>query len=346
MKDSFELKGGGEGKDNSGYVADDGVVIPSIDNKLAANGKSEGDSKALANGGQEVYPESGKPFWKIVLNTPDQDANLNLPVIGSLVYCESSALDHVASEMVLLNENIMFLFCFQNGDATLTGDGVVGDEDGMPDRPQWSNGVEFIMSCIAMSVGLGNVWRFPFTAYENGGGAFLIPYIIVLFIIGKPMYYMEMAMGQFSSYGAVKVWNISPILTGDGVNPYTDSRSKIVNPSSSGLGYGQIFSTLCIVTYYVSLMAITAFYFIMSFKSVLPWAVCQPDWGANCFDGSENQTFNASSNQMSSSEYYFNARVTDKVYTNTYILQVKMDPLIGRGLEFFDTGIATCSPKR
>nr|CAD7568157.1 unnamed protein product [Timema californicum] len=224
MKDSFELKGGGEGKDNSGYVADDGVVIPSIDNKLAANGKSEGDSKALANGGQ-------------------------------------------------------------NGDATLTGDGVVGDEDGMPDRPQWSNGVEFIMSCIAMSVGLGNVWRFPFTAYENGGGAFLIPYIIVLFIIGKPMYYMEMAMGQFSSYGAVKVWNISPILT--------------------GLGYGQIFSTLCIVTYYVSLMAITAFYFIMSFKSVLPWAVCQPDWGANCFDGSENQTFNASSNQMSSSEYYF-----------------------------------------
>nr|CAD7194294.1 unnamed protein product [Timema douglasi] len=224
MKDSFELKGGGEGTDNAGYVADNGVVIPSIDNKLAANGKSEGDSKALANGGQ-------------------------------------------------------------NGDATLTGDGVAGDEDEMPDRPQWSNGVEFIMSCIAMSVGLGNVWRFPFTAYENGGGAFLIPYIIVLFIIGKPMYYMEMAMGQFSSYGAVKVWNISPILT--------------------GLGYGQIFSTLCIVTYYVSLMAITAFYFIMSFKSVLPWAVCQPDWGANCFDGSGNQTFNASSNQMSSSEYYF-----------------------------------------
>nr|CAD7396080.1 unnamed protein product [Timema cristinae] len=224
MKDSFELKGGGEGMDNTGYVADNDVVIPSIDNKLAANGKSEGHSKALANGGQ-------------------------------------------------------------NGDATLTGDGVAGDEDEMPDRPQWSNGVEFIMSCIAMSVGLGNVWRFPFTAYENGGGAFLIPYIIVLFIIGKPMYYMEMAMGQFSSYGAVKVWNISPILT--------------------GLGYGQIFSTLCIVTYYVSLMAITAFYFIMSFKSVLPWAFCQPDWGANCFDGTGNQTFNASSNQMSSSEYYF-----------------------------------------
>lgn len=62
------------------------------------------------------------------------------------------------------------------------------------------------MSCIAMSVGLGNIWRFPFTAYENGGGAFLIPYIIVLLVIGRPMYYMEMGLGQFSSRGNVKVF--------------------------------------------------------------------------------------------------------------------------------------------
>lgn len=52
-------------------------------------------------------------------------------------------------------------------------------------RTNWSNGLEFLMSCISVSVGLGNVWRFPFTAFENGGGAFLIPYIIVLFLIGK-----------------------------------------------------------------------------------------------------------------------------------------------------------------
>jgi solute carrier family 6 amino acid transporter-like protein 5/7/9/14 len=61
---------------------------------------------------------------------------------------------------------------------------------------------------------IGNVWRFPYTAYKNGGGAFLIPYIIVLLFIGKPLYFLEMAMGQFSSYGSVKVWEIVPILKG------------------------------------------------------------------------------------------------------------------------------------
>ena len=56
-----------------------------------------------------------------------------------------------------------------------------------------------------MQVGLGNVWRFPYTAYANGGGAFLIPYIIVLMLIGRPLYFMELAMGQFSSASSVKV---------------------------------------------------------------------------------------------------------------------------------------------
>lgn len=70
------------------------------------------------------------------------------------------------------------------------------------------------MSCIAMSVGLGNIWRFPFTALENGGGAFLIPYLIVLLIVGKPIYYMEMLIGQFSSRGSVKVYDFAPIMRG------------------------------------------------------------------------------------------------------------------------------------
>ena len=94
----------------------------------------------------------------------------------------------------------MFLLCprpsLSSADAHMTanyairvpqenGDG--GGGGGEPKRERWGNRVEFLLSCIAMSVGLGNVWRFPFTAYENGGGAFLIPYIIVLLSIGEFM---------------------------------------------------------------------------------------------------------------------------------------------------------------
>lgn len=65
-----------------------------------------------------------------------------------------------------------------------------------------------------MSVGLGNVWRFPFAALENGGGAFLIPYFIVLFVVGRPIYYLEMIVGQFSSRGSAKVYDMVPAMRG------------------------------------------------------------------------------------------------------------------------------------
>ena len=47
-------------------------------------------------------------------------------------------------------------------------------------------------------MGIGNVWRFPELAYRNGGASFLIPYFVILVLIGKPMYYLELALGQFS----------------------------------------------------------------------------------------------------------------------------------------------------
>ncbi|KAH8236195.1 hypothetical protein KR026_006411, partial [Drosophila bipectinata] len=136
-------------------------------------------------------------------------------------------------------------------------------EKAQVERSNWGNGLEFLMSCISVSVGLGNVWRFPFTAYENGGGAFLIPYIIVLFLIGKPMYYLEMIMGQFTSQGTVKIWSVCPGFV--------------------GVGYGQAFGTICIISYYSSLLALTLYYLFVSFQSELPWSYCREDW-LNCVD--------------------------------------------------------------
>lgn len=84
------------------------------------------------------------------------------------------------------------------------------------ERAKWGGSLEFLMSCIAMNVGLGNIWRFPFVAYENGGGAFLIPYLTVLIILGRPMYYLEVCLGQFSSEGNVKMFKgLAPALKGN-----------------------------------------------------------------------------------------------------------------------------------
>uniref|UniRef100_A0A1Q3FXN8 Transporter n=1 Tax=Culex tarsalis TaxID=7177 RepID=A0A1Q3FXN8_CULTA len=153
-----------------------------------------------------------------------------------------------------------------NNSSTTTLDlrGTESDEEsgGGPNRDQWGKGIEFLMSCIAMSVGLGNVWRFPFIALENGGGAFVIPYIIVLLLVGKPVYYMEMIIGQFSSRGSVKVYDCVPALR--------------------GIGYGQVLSIAIVSTYYASLMATTLKYLFESFQKILPWATCDERWTGFC----------------------------------------------------------------
>ena len=83
-------------------------------------------------------------------------------------------------------------------------------------RDQWENKIEFLLSCIGYCVGLGNVWRFPYMAAENGGGVFLIPYTIMLLCTGIPIFYLEMAMGQYSGKGVLSIWEFLPCAKGIG----------------------------------------------------------------------------------------------------------------------------------
>jgi hypothetical protein len=73
-------------------------------------------------------------------------------------------------------------------------------------RDEWTNKIEYLLSVIGYVVDLGNCIRFPYICYKNGGGAFLIPYFIFLFLIGIPMMYMEMSVGQFFRVGNITLW--------------------------------------------------------------------------------------------------------------------------------------------
>ncbi|GAB3223069.1 sodium-dependent transporter [Glycomyces halotolerans] len=63
-------------------------------------------------------------------------------------------------------------------------------------RENWGTRVGFILAAIGSAVGLGNIWRFPGVAYENGGGAFLVPYLVALLTAGIPLLIMEFTLGR------------------------------------------------------------------------------------------------------------------------------------------------------
>lgn len=63
-------------------------------------------------------------------------------------------------------------------------------------REQWGTRAGFLMAAIGSAVGLGNIWRFPYVAYDNGGGAFLLPYLIALLSAGIPLLILEYTIGH------------------------------------------------------------------------------------------------------------------------------------------------------
>uniref|UniRef100_A0A4W3K0T7 Transporter n=1 Tax=Callorhinchus milii TaxID=7868 RepID=A0A4W3K0T7_CALMI len=129
-----------------------------------------------------------------------------------------------------------------------------------PERETWTRQMDFIMSCVGFAVGLGNVWRFPYLCYKNGGGAFLIPYMLIVLVGGIPVFFLEIALGQFMKQGGIGAWNIAPLF--------------------KGLGFASMVIVFFCNTYYIMVLAWGLYYLIHSFTNNLPWATCGHSWNS------------------------------------------------------------------
>uniref|UniRef100_A0A8C3VH09 Transporter n=1 Tax=Catharus ustulatus TaxID=91951 RepID=A0A8C3VH09_CATUS len=126
-------------------------------------------------------------------------------------------------------------------------------------RDKWSKKMDFLLSVIGFAVDLGNVWRFPYICYQNGGGAFLIPYTLMAVFGGVPLFYMELALGQFHRTGAIPIW-------------------KRICPIFKGIGFAICIIGLYVSFYYNTIIAWALYYFYSSFSGTLPWASCDNPW--------------------------------------------------------------------
>ncbi|XP_076024968.1 sodium-dependent proline transporter [Genypterus blacodes] len=158
-------------------------------------------------------------------------------------------------------------------------------------RDQWGGKYEFLLSCIGYCVGLGNVWRFPYLCYRNGGGVFLIPYFIMLFITGVPLFLMELSLGQYGAAGPITVWKCCPLL--------------------KGIGIGMLCVSTLVCLYYNVIIAWTFYYLGSSFQSPLPWS-CDAIANAGLCG---NSTGNSSVKTLSPTEIFWNEKVLGVVHS-------------------------------
>ncbi|XP_036440532.1 sodium-dependent neutral amino acid transporter B(0)AT2 [Colossoma macropomum] len=131
-------------------------------------------------------------------------------------------------------------------------EGACGAEE---ERPAWSSKLQYILAQVGFSVGLGNVWRFPYLCQKNGGGAYLVPYLVLLVLIGIPLFFLELSAGQRIRRGSIGVWNY-------------------ISPRLGGIGFASCVVCFFVALYYNVIIGWSLFYFSQSFQHPLPWHEC------------------------------------------------------------------------
>jgi NSS family neurotransmitter:Na+ symporter len=128
-----------------------------------------------------------------------------------------------------------------------------------PKREAFGSRNVFILSAIGSAVGLGNIWRFPYVAYEGGGGAFLIPYLCALLTAGIPLLFFDYAIGH-------RFRGSAPLAF------------RRLHRRAEPLGWWQVLICVVIAVYYAVIIAWAAMY---------TWFSAQLTWGP----GNENDFF-------------------------------------------------------
>uniref|UniRef100_H2YE51 Transporter n=1 Tax=Ciona savignyi TaxID=51511 RepID=H2YE51_CIOSA len=159
------------------------------------------------------------------------------------------------------------------------------------ERGNWTNKAEFLLSMIGYAVGLGNVWRFPYLAFENGGGAFLIPYLTMLVLAGLPIFFLEVSLGQFCSQGPLGAFNGVPLVKAltslEFASIYKTCISYLIHQLNGfkstfhfhqGLGAAMVVVSVYVGIYYNVVISYTLYFLFSSFTSELPWARCNNQW--------------------------------------------------------------------
>ena len=116
----------------------------------------------------------------------------------------------------------------------------------MSERAQWDSSLSFIFAMIGAAVGLGNIWRFSYVLYSNGGGSFFIPYFIAIAIMGIPFLILEYGVG-FS---------------------FKDSFSKImrkINPKFEVIAWVLVLFVFIVTIYYMVILSWDLVYLLSSF---------------------------------------------------------------------------------
>lgn len=112
-------------------------------------------------------------------------------------------------------------------------------------RENWQSRKGFIFAAAGAAIGLGNLWRFPFQAYKNGGGAFLLPYFVALITCAIPLMIMEYAYGRKIRGGSVKAF------------------SKL-GKKFEVVGWVQVMVPIVVMTYYSAIISVSVIFMFYS----------------------------------------------------------------------------------